>query len=158
MAKGIPMLWQGQEFAENYYLPNPSDAESMGRVLLFRPVRWDYFYDQSGKSIISLVRNLIKIRRKNPQLRQGEAYFYNDQTNLQNKGVILFHRVGGQNFSLIALNFSDQDQNVPFTFNFAGNYIDELPGYQDIGNIVQGETRTINVQSNYGRILTIKNS
>jgi 1,4-alpha-glucan branching enzyme len=158
MAKGIPMLWQGQEFAENYYLPTPSDAASMGRVLLFRPVRWDYFYDQIGKSTVGLVRNLIKIRKKNPQIRQGEAYFYNDQANLQKNGIIFFHRVDGQNLSLIALNFSDQEQNVPFTFNFAGNYIDELPGYQDIGNIAQSETRIINVHSNYGRILTIKQS
>jgi 1,4-alpha-glucan branching enzyme len=158
MAKGIPLLWQGQEFAENYYLPTPSDATSMGRVLLFRPVRWDYFYDQIGKSTVGLFRNLIKIRRKNLQIRQGEGFFYNDQGNLQNKGIIIFHRVDGQNFSLIALNFSDQEQTVPFTFNFAGNYIDELPGYQDIGNITQSETRTINVHSNYGRILTIKQS
>jgi 1,4-alpha-glucan branching enzyme len=156
MAKGIPMLWQGQEFAENYYLPNPSDPLSMGRVLLFRPVRWDYFYDQIGKSTISLIRQLIKIRRENPQLRKGESYFYNDQANFQNKGVIIFHRSDGQNFGLIALNFSNQEQNVPFAFNFAGNYIDELPGYKDLGKISQGQTLTINVHSNYGRILTIK--
>jgi maltooligosyltrehalose trehalohydrolase len=30
-AKGIPMLWQGQEFGENYYVPE----EGWGRVLLF---------------------------------------------------------------------------------------------------------------------------
>ena len=27
---------------ENYYLPE----QGLGRVLLFRPVRWDYFYDE----------------------------------------------------------------------------------------------------------------
>lgn len=156
MAKGIPLLWQGQEFAENYYVPNPADSASMGRVLLFRPVRWDYFYDKIGKSSIALIRKLIKIRRGNPQLRYGESYFYNDQTNLQGKGVIIFHRIFEQNFSLVALNFSDQEQNVPFTFNLAGNYIDELPGYQNLGNIAKGEARTINVHSNYGRICTIK--
>ncbi|MGE5574942.1 MAG: hypothetical protein ACM3UL_02295 [Ignavibacteria bacterium] len=140
-AKGIPLLWQGQEFAENYYLPNPSDTASMVRVLLFRPVRWDYFYDQIGKSTISLIRKLIKIPQKNPQLRKGESYFYNDQANLQNRELILFHRIEDQNFSLIALNFSDQKQNVPLTFNFAGKYVDELPGYQDLGNIAQGEQK-----------------
>jgi maltooligosyltrehalose trehalohydrolase len=50
-AKGIPMLWQGQEFGENYYVPD----EGWGRVLLFRPVRWDYFYDPIGKSMIALI-------------------------------------------------------------------------------------------------------
>ena len=42
MSKGIPMLWQGQEFAENYFLPD----FGAGRVSLLRPLRWDYFYDE----------------------------------------------------------------------------------------------------------------
>jgi maltooligosyltrehalose trehalohydrolase len=151
-AKGIPMLWQGQEFAENYYLPD----SGMGRVLLFRPVRWDYFYDQIGKSTIGLIRKLIKIRNSNPQLRQGESYFYNDPDNLQNNGVMIFHRNKEQSFSLIALNFTDQEMNVPVTFDFEGYSIDELPGYQDLGKVSKGETRTLNIHSNYGRICTIR--
>jgi 1,4-alpha-glucan branching enzyme len=156
MAKGIPLLWQGQEFLENYYLPNPGDSASMGRVLLFRPVRWDYFYDQVGKSTIALIRNLIKIRKQNNQLRYGESYFYNDYNNLQSRNILVFHRKYDQNFSLILLNFSDQDQTVPFTFNVPGNYSDELLGYESLGKITAGEIRNINVYSNYGRILTIK--
>ena len=41
MSKGMPMLWQGEEFAENYFLPDVG----AGRVALLRPLRWDYFYD-----------------------------------------------------------------------------------------------------------------
>ena len=41
MSKGVPMLWQGEEFAENYFLPE----FGAGRVSLLRPLRWDYFYD-----------------------------------------------------------------------------------------------------------------
>ena len=155
MAKGIPLIWQGEEFSENYYIPNPNESASMGRVLLFRPVRWDYFYDQVGKSTIALVRSLIKIRKRNPQLRYGESYFYNDYDRFQSKNVLIFHRKFEQNLSLIALNFSDQDQNVPFTFDFPGNYVDELPGYESLGQITQGEIRNINVHSNYGRVCTI---
>jgi 1,4-alpha-glucan branching enzyme len=33
-AKGIPMLWQGREFGENYFVPD----SGLGRVLLLRPV------------------------------------------------------------------------------------------------------------------------
>jgi maltooligosyltrehalose trehalohydrolase len=51
MSKGIPMLWQGQELAENYFLPE----FGAGRVSLLRPLRWDYFYDGAGRSIIALV-------------------------------------------------------------------------------------------------------
>ncbi|MCU0572622.1 MAG: alpha-amylase family glycosyl hydrolase, partial [Syntrophobacteraceae bacterium] len=55
-AKGIPLLWQGQELGENYYVPEAG----WGRVMLFRPVRWDYFYDPIGKTVIRLVRRLLK--------------------------------------------------------------------------------------------------
>jgi 1,4-alpha-glucan branching enzyme len=46
--KGIPMLWQGQEFGENYFVPD----SGLARVLLLRPLRWDYFYDTAGKSLV----------------------------------------------------------------------------------------------------------
>ena len=39
--KGILMLWQGEEFGENYWIP----PGGIGRVTLLHPVRWDYFYD-----------------------------------------------------------------------------------------------------------------
>ncbi len=158
MAKGIPLLWQGEEFAENYFLPNPGDSASMGRVLLFRPVRWDYFYDQIGKSTTNLIRNLIKIRRQNPQLKYGESYFHNDYNNFQSKNVLIFQRNYDQNLSIVFLNFSDQEKTVPFTFEFSGNYVDELPGYESLGEIAKGEVRNINIQSNYGRICTIRQS
>ena len=73
-ARGIPMLWQGQEFGENYFLHH----EGWGRVLLYRPVRWEYFYTHEGRSLVQLVRKLIKLRRNNPQFSRGEHYFYND--------------------------------------------------------------------------------
>jgi maltooligosyltrehalose trehalohydrolase len=66
--RGIPMLWQGQEFGENYYVPE----SGFGRVALFRPVRWDYFYDEIGQSTIKLVRRLVALRRQLPQLQRGE--------------------------------------------------------------------------------------
>jgi hypothetical protein len=54
MSKGIPMLWQGQEFAENYFLPD----FGAGRVSLLRPLRWDYFYDEPGRS----ARNVLLLQ------------------------------------------------------------------------------------------------
>ena len=156
MAKGVPLIWQGQELAENYYIPSTTDNLAPGRVLLFRPVRWDYFYDQVGKSTVALVRQLIAVRKQRPQFRYGESYFYNDYTNYQSKNVILFHRQIGTNFSLVALNFSDQEQTVAFTFPYAGTYLDELPGYKSLNEIASGEVYAINVHSNYGRICTLK--
>jgi maltooligosyltrehalose trehalohydrolase len=148
-SKGIPLLWQGQEFGENYYVP-PS---GWGRVMLFRPVRWDYFYDAIGKRVIWLVRRLLQIRRQ-VQFRQGEHYFYNDYGRYQSKGVLLFSRAAEQSFSLVALNFSDESQSVPFVFPLGGNYREELHGQQDL--IVPGAEAEewITIPSNYGCIWT----
>ncbi len=51
-AKGIPMLWQGQEFGENWGVP----GWCVGRNLFERPLHWEYFYDQPGKALIRLHR------------------------------------------------------------------------------------------------------
>jgi 1,4-alpha-glucan branching enzyme len=107
-AKGIPMLWQGQEFGENYYLP----PAGMGRVVVFRPVRWDYFYEELGKSVIALVRRLMRLRRGESQFRHGDHFFYDHHERYQSRGVMLFSRSEGRRFSLVALNFGDHEQAV----------------------------------------------
>ncbi|AOY58189.1 MULTISPECIES: alpha-amylase family glycosyl hydrolase [Desulfococcus] len=150
-AKGIPMIWQGQEFAENYAVPE----HGWGRILMFRPVRWDYFYDPIGKRVISLVRKLIRIRRNRIQMRCGEHYFYNHFNRYQSKGVMLFARCWEAQFSLVALNFGDQEQRVSFSFPFAGDYIEELHGEDNLANIAQKQVVWLTVPSNYGRIWTI---
>jgi len=150
-AKGIPMLWQGQEFGENYYIPE----QGLGRVLMFRPVRWDYFYDPIGKAVISVVRKLIKLRRQQPQFRYGEHFFYNHYDLYQSKNVMLFSRKYGGNFSLIALNFGEQEQMVPFVFPYSGNYREELHGYENLKDIVYEVEYFLIVPSNYGRIWTL---
>jgi len=149
MAKGIPMLWQGQELCENYYVPDGG----LGRVVMFRPMRWDYFYDSAGKSMISLVRRLLKLRRK-PQFLYGDHWFYDDPERYQSKGVMLFSRRYGDTFSLVALNFGDSDQNVPFNFPLAGRYHEDLHE-QDNFSVTAGEEKLITVPSNYGRIWSV---
>jgi maltooligosyltrehalose trehalohydrolase len=151
-AKGIPLLWQGQEFCENYCIPE----QGLGRVLMFRPVRWDYFYDSIGKNIIVLVRKLIKLRRDRPQFRSGEHFFYNHHDRYQSKNVMLFSRTDGNSFSLIALNFGDQQQMVPFTFPFSGDFREELHGLDNLSGIIAGEDLWLTVPSNYGRIWTLE--
>lgn len=144
--KGIPMLWQGQEFGENYWVPD----QGLGRVLLFRPVRWDYFYDSVGKAVISLVRRLAKLRSQ-PQFRRGGHYFYNDPACLS-RGVMLFSRDLGDAWSLVALNFSDADQWVPFAFPRGGRYREELHGQESLKGVSPGVTWWLQVPSNYGRV------
>ena len=151
-ARGLPMLWQGQEFGENYHVPD----QGLGRVLFFRPVRWDYFYDPVGKSVIELVRKLVKLRLQLPQLRSGRHFFYNDYDRYQSKNVMLFSRTDTNNLSVIALNFGDQEQTVPFDFPFSGDYREELHGYDGLKSIVAGEGSWLTIPSNYGRIWTLE--
>lgn len=151
-SRGIPLLWQGQEFGENYYVPD----QGWGRVMLYRPVRWDYFYDPVGKATVSLVRKLLKLRRDRTQFRRGDYYFYNDYGRYQSKGVLLFSRRQGAQFSLVALNFGDQEQAVPFVFPDSGDYREELHGNDDLTGVAGGAERWLTVPSNYGRVWTLR--
>jgi 1,4-alpha-glucan branching enzyme len=170
-AKGVPMLWQGQELGENYYLP---EGLSWGRVALFRPVRWDYFYDRIGKTMISLVRKLIKLR-KQPQfcsLNDDTYYFHNHYAHYQSKGVLIFSRKHENHFSIVALNFGSDDQTVQFRFpddknfqlpeEYSGNYREELHGKDypklNLKGITKDGEHQLEIPSNYGRIWTLETS
>ncbi|MDU9050898.1 MAG: alpha-amylase family glycosyl hydrolase [Candidatus Electrothrix sp. Rat3] len=151
-AKGIPVLWEGQEIGENYFLPDQGE----GRVKLLRPVRWEYFYDQTGKAMIALFRKMLALRKSCAEFREGDYYFHNHYENYQSKGVLLFHRRLGSVLSLVVLNFSDQEQWVPSSFALGGNYQEMLHGADDpalhIGQVSAGETKWLQVPGNYGRV------
>ncbi len=149
-AKGVPMLWQGQEFGENYWIP----SGGVGRVMLFRPVRWDYFYDDTGKLAINLVRRLIRLRQQLPELRSGDHYFYNQWDLYQSHGLLLFSRISGERFTLIALNFTDSDQSVPFWFPLSGDYQELLDGHpaDSLPGVTALDPMQLTIPSNYGRI------
>jgi len=151
-AKGIPMLWQGQEFGENYWIPE----KGWGRVLLYRPVRWEYFYTSEGRSLVNLVRKLVKLRRNNPRFSRGEHYFYNDSALYQSRNIMLFSRTYEGVFSLVALNFGAQEQVVSFKFPFDGNYREELHGQDNLKEVSAGEDVQLNIPGNYGRIWTLE--
>lgn len=151
MSKGIPMLWQGEEFAENYFLPDFGS----GRVALLRPLRWDFFYDDLGQRIVQLLRKLCRIRHDRSHIRNGVYFFFNHWERYQQHGLLLFARYDGPNYSLIAVNMTDADQTVPFWFPIAGNYAEELSG--NAYNLTSVATLTetvITIPSNYGRVWT----
>lgn len=151
MSKGIPMLWQGEEFGENYYLPD----FGAGRVGLLRPLRWDYFYDDAGRSLVGLVRKLLLIRRQRPQLRRGSYFFFNHWDRYLSRGVLLFARYYGPQYTLVAVNTGDTEQTVPFWFPIGGDYKEELHG-GDLGlkSIVPFQETPLTIPSHYGRIWT----
>jgi 1,4-alpha-glucan branching enzyme len=154
MSRGIPMLWQGQEFAEDYWLPDVG----AGRVSLLRPLRWDYFYDSAGQPIIWLIRKLLRIRGKRDQIRRGTCYFFNHWDRYQSREVLLFARYEGPNYTLIAVNTGDTDQDVPFWFPNAGNYVEELHGGGlTLTGVAALQEVSLKIPSHYGRIWTLSN-
>jgi maltooligosyltrehalose trehalohydrolase len=155
MSKGIPMLWQGEEFSENYFLPD----FGAGRVSLLRPLRWDYFYDTAGHSIVQLVRKLIRIRRARSQIRRGDFFFFNSWERYQSVGVVLFARYNGAQYTLVAVNSSDMDRTVPFWFPLAANYVEELHGGNlNLNAVPSLQEITLTIPSHYGRIWTAMRS
>ena len=64
----------------------------LGRVLLLRPLRWDYFYDAAGKNLVKLTRSLMSLRKNCAELRRGSHYFYNDYERYLSRGILLFQR------------------------------------------------------------------
>jgi maltooligosyltrehalose trehalohydrolase len=152
MSKGVPMLWQGEEFAENYFLPD----SGMGRVSLLRPLRWDFFYDESGKPIVGLVRKLLRIRNQRDHIRRGSYFFFNDWDRYQQHGVLLFARYDGARYTLVAVNVGDEAQRLPFWFPIAGDYIEELHGGGlDLKNVPALQQVWLDIPSHYGRIWTL---
>jgi maltooligosyltrehalose trehalohydrolase len=151
MSKGLPMLWQGEEFGENYFLPD----FGAGRVALLRPLRWDFFYDTPGQGLVQLVRKLLRIRRNRSQIRRGAYFFFNDWERYLGRGVLLFARYNGPQYTLVAINTSDTDQTVPFWFPIGGNYVEELHGGAlGLSAIVPLQETPLAIPSHYGRIWT----
>jgi 1,4-alpha-glucan branching enzyme len=150
LAKGQPMLWQGQEFGENYFVPD----SGLGRVMMLRPVRWDYFYDEIGRGVVGLVRRLFALRRNGREFRSGAYFFYNEFERYQAQSVLLFSRYEGERFSLVALNFGDVERTVPFWFPMSGDYIEQLhDNPEDRRLAVAALTeQQLTIPSNYGGV------
>jgi maltooligosyltrehalose trehalohydrolase len=124
-------------------------------VALLRALRWDFFYDRSGQGLIALVRKLLRIRKSRSQIRHGIYFFFNDWDRYQIRGLLLFARYSGSQYTLVAINTDDAEQTVPFWFPIGGNYIEELHGGAlNLSAIVPLQETLLTVPSHYGRIWT----
>ena len=152
--QGTPMLWQGQEFADNTVLPPSGDA----RIHFRRNVHWEYFYDESGTPLVRLHRRLGALRHAHPALRSRQSFYDNVNSRPAN-GIVVYHRRStalGQ-IAIVFLNFTDQEQNISVPFPDAGTYLEMLDDdvrsnpltipVQDPNQFV-----TVAVPSNYGYI------
>ena len=159
---GIPMLYAGQEFAENTGLAETG----MSRVRGLRPLHWDYFYNADdilhGDTVLPLVtlyRNLGKLRKNIASLRSGRGNAKEEYCNTLSK-VLAYRRWKGNEVVIIVLNFSGDDQEVPLTLGYKGTWTDVLeaaylnPAYT-IDCPDPSVVQLIGVPGSFGRILRI---
>ncbi len=161
---GIPMLWAGQEFAENTGLAE----EGQVRVRGLRPLHWDYFYNVAsstdGSTVLPLVilyRNLGHLRREHPALRAPRENAKEEYCNPEDR-VLVYRRWRGDEILIIALNFSDHERYVPVPFGHAGKWVDILEAsYKNPHPYSKSVTdptahEKVPVPSNFGRILRLE--
>jgi maltooligosyltrehalose trehalohydrolase len=98
---------------------------------------------------------LTKIRHAGSQFTDGQHYFYNDYNNFNSKGLLAFSRQLGSTFSLVVVNFTDQQQTTSFSFPRSGNYVEQIEGTRNLVGVAAGAALNIGIPSNYGCIWTI---
>ena len=155
-SQGVPMLWEGEEFADDYNLPSDGSA----RIGLRRDAHWEYFYDDFGQPLIRLYRRLGQLRRTSAALRSRESFYYWQQS-LQGTQMIAYHRhaaataSSAEQYAMVVLNFSGQADTIRLPFPKAGTWTEKLD--DDVRSsplTVQvasaGDLVGITVPSNYG--------
>lgn len=158
---GIPMLWAGQEFGENYGLP----SSGFGRVRGARPLHWDYFYSPKSRvgdgtvlPLTRLYRILGDIRQTRPALKGDRAHSVLEVEHLDRQ-VLVYRRWQGADVVLVAINFSDDAQSVHIPFGEVGTWTDSLKkayGETDSHTIINVSSRhdwiEVGIPSHFGRI------
>jgi 1,4-alpha-glucan branching enzyme len=158
---GAPLIHNGQEFGEDYYLP----SQDNGRVKP-RPLRWENVEDSTGQRLLALHRRLIEMRKGHPALRSADFYpRHSDErdTGLDHAGygvdesrdVVIYHRWGVADDGvlerfIIVLSFSADDQNVDIPFSTDGVWHDLLN--ETRVEVEDNRLRGYPVNSNWGRV------
>ncbi|HKK23675.1 MAG TPA: hypothetical protein VJ947_08310 [Pseudohaliea sp.] len=127
------MLWQAQEIVENWERPeDPPGGSDYRRVLVERPVHWEYLCDPIGREMIDLYRRMATIRHGHRALKARGEFFYDHEEPHLAKRVIVFHRSAptdgkaAEEQLMIALNFGDADATVSARFRTPGRWVDAL--------------------------------
>jgi len=160
--QGIPMLWQGQEFADFYGLPSNGND----RVHLERVTHWEFFYDSYGAPLVNLYRRLGALRGSVRALRSRSTYYYYLQS-LQGTQVLIYSRhavadpanpvSSPESWAQVLLNFADSAGTVNAPFPVAGTWremLDDSFRTTPLEVQVAADNTNISLQvpSNYGQI------
>lgn len=165
---GTPMIQNGQEFAEDYWLVE--NDEGGGRRVQPRPLHWSFANDKFGTPLRGLYKKLIEIRKKYPGLRSDNVYpvdWPNDQTKLnpegygidQDSGIVIYHRYGNDGAAklqlfIIVLNFSQNKKTVSVPFPDNGVWEELLSGWKPA---VASNRLNFEIGSNWGHIFFKEN-
>lgn len=159
--QGVPMLWEGEEFADDYNLP----GDGFARIDLRRDTHWEYFYDDYGVPLIRLYRRLARLRRSCRSLRSRESFYYWQQS-LQGGQLVAYHRrapaspAGPEEYAMMILNFAGYADTISVPFPKAGAWIEKLdedqrPAPWIVPVASPGDVQRITVPSNYGCIFVL---
>lgn len=163
-AKGIPMLWQGQEFVENWGLPD----SGIGRNLYERPLHWEYFYDGPGKALVRVHRVMGAMRRSSRALRARGFFYYFAEADHLRQGVIAYRREASAGTDaatgaalpaerlMVLLNFSDADAQIWVPFANAGRWHERIDGTAILDVAGDGHWQQVHVPSNYGAVYALE--
>ena len=157
--QGVPMLWEGEEFADNYELASAGSA----RINLRRDMNWEYFYDADGMPLIRLYRILGQLRASTPALRSRSSYFYYQQS-LQGTSILAYSRYVAatatrpQQNAMVFLNFSASAGTITVPFPEAGVWVEKIDADLNPTSIniaAAGDAPTITVPSWYGHVYVL---
>jgi len=117
-APGVPMLYAGQEFAE--------DAP---RTIDFQPLHWAKLQHQPYASYIATVKRLVRARKEHAALRSDQIIF--DENEFAKEQFIRFNRVAYEedevtisDFVAVILNFGPNKIKTTVTLPWRGAWID----------------------------------
>ena len=162
---GAVLVHNGQEFGDEYFLPNEGSDRVIPRLL-----NWERVDDSPGEALMRLYKKLIKIRKDHPGLQSSSFYpdFYDErQTRFNPEGygvdternIIIYHRWGtGKDGSterfIVVINCSSTKHYVDVPFPFNGTWTDILNDQSfDVSDYWR---KWQDVDSNWGRIFYAK--
>jgi pullulanase len=141
---GTPMVQNGQEFGEDHWIPE--DDRGTGRRVVPRPLRWKKEADPIGANLKNLYQRMAEIRQQHRVLRTGDFYpdYWEEwQTQFSPEGygvdtrrqLCIYRRSGldengKQQYFIIILNFSSQDQYITAPFPENGVWTDLLSDFK----------------------------
>ena len=150
---GMTMIYNGQEFGEDYWLPH----EGAARVSP-RPLRWQqYENDFIGERLRWLYGKLANIRSSHPALR-GSHFFpttnHPDGYGVLNDEIVIYHRYDNSAVGLarylIVINYGDWDQWITVPFSTDGEWEDLLN--DSIFHVSNYCLPNCHIPANWGRI------